>query len=95
MQDEQKINIPKAVNDLWTTWSYGRTEETPSTCNVTPPQILKTSLPGGDSGVSLATDGSSVADTGAGEVGQPPHYPHNLVVEGIAPEVCDGERVKP
>ena len=89
-----KNNIPKAVNDLWTTWSHGRTEETPSTCNGTPPQILKTTLPGGDSGVSLTTDGSSVADTGAGEVGRPPHCP-NLVVEGNATEVCGGERVRP
>ena len=83
------------MNDLWTTWSHGRTEETPSTCNDTPPQILKTSLLGGDSGVSLTTDGSSAADTGAGEVGRPPHYPHSFVLEGIAPEVCDGERVRP
>ena len=101
LQDEQKINIPKAVNDLWTTW--GRSEETPSTCNVTPPQIPKTSLLGGDCGASLTTDGSS-SDTdglgivplslGAGEVGRPPHCP-NLVVEGNATEVCGGERVRP
>ena len=82
------------MNDLWTTWSHRRTEETPSTCNDTPPKISKTSLLGGDSGVSL-TDGSSVDDMGAGEVGRPLHYPHSLVVEGIAPEVCGGERVRP